>query len=81
MKLKTIYELVESLYLKIEMKIWNKNKFMDRRKKAYLGAKEVERNLRACAQLSCQILYNVLDTEEIEEVYGKHEAYPSLKLF
>ena len=54
---------------------------MDRRIKAYLGAKEVERNLRACAQLSCQILYNVLDTEEIEEVYGQHEAYPSLKLF
>ena len=50
-------------------------------KKADLGAKEVERNLWACAQLSFQILYNVLDTEENEEVYGQHEAYPSLKLF
>ena len=46
-----------------------------------MGAKEVERNLWACAQLSFQILYNVLDTEETEEVYGKHETYLSLKLF
>ena len=51
------------------------------RKKVDLDAKEVESNLRACAQLSCQILDNVLDNEETEEVYGQHEAYPSLKLF
>jgi hypothetical protein len=41
----------------------------------------VESNLRACAQLSCQILDNVLDEEETEEVYGQQESYPSLQLF
>ena len=41
----------------------------------------MESNIRACAQLSFQILDNVLDTEETEEVYGQHEGYPSLKLF
>jgi hypothetical protein len=47
----------------------------------FVDAEEVESNLRACAQLSCQILDNVLDEEETEEVYGQQEAYPSLQLF
>ena len=47
----------------------------------FADAKEVESNLRACAQLSCQILDNFLDEEETEEVCGQHEAYPSLQLF
>jgi len=47
----------------------------------FVDAEEVESNLRACAQLSCHILDNFLDEEEIEEVYGHHEAYPILQLF
>jgi hypothetical protein len=47
----------------------------------FVDTEEVESNLQACAQLSCQILDNVLDEEETEEVYGQDEAYPRLKLF
>jgi hypothetical protein len=46
----------------------------------FVDAEEVERNLRSCAQLSSQILDDVLDAEESEEGYGQQESNPELAI-
>jgi hypothetical protein len=47
----------------------------------FVDAEEVESNLRACAQISSQILDNVLGEEEAEEVYGQQEYCVIFQLF